>query len=1153
MKFSYRGYLNTKHSWSLVGTQLMLALKEIGHDIVLESSNGIDRIDPSIIPYLGKTSPDDYHITYTIPPNLVKTAAKRKIHIYNYETTIMPNGWADLMNKYTDLILPSSVFMRNVFTKNGVNKDKMCVLPHGVNTALYNPTVAPAEINDKFKFLIVGIPHVRKGYDILLQAFAEEFASSEPVCLVIKTDKKSDPRKRHHYEIDIMQEIARVQQNASTPEITLISGEYDSLAGLYNACDCYVSPTRSEGFGMTMLEALACKKPVISTGYGGHLDYLDTNNSYLLNYKIVPAIRGTQYWHYSDKATIAQPDKEHLKQLMRHIYNNREEAKKKAEKGYNKVVSRYTWKNVAEQFTEFVEKQNWDPKSFSPVYDDLIDRANGKTEDTITEAQVQGVKDKVSIVIPAYNKSELTIKCVDSVLRNTRGDYQIIIIDNGSSGAHLKALSDRYSRKNNIVCLHNKENRGFAKACNAGILAAEGEYVLLLNNDTEIFDPDWLTKLKGTLNNKVWLTGVAGGILDENLDYVRETRSSEDPIDYISGWCLMFKKSLIQKMGAISEEFGKAFFEDTDFAFRVRQLGGELGLTEDIKITHLNHATAKEMNLRETYVAAREIFKKKWLKKDFKEWLKRDNLPLISILTLTHNGYDLIKDATESILRNTRYPNWEWLIADNGSDDKTVEYLTSLNDPRIKVIARGTNEGNFASINNELAKVAKGKYLTFLNNDVIVTENWLSHIAYIIDKDEDVGCVGSRLLYPDGRIQHCGVIFQVGNKYPGHLYLGVPQGQVLSFLEQDREFQSVTAACSIVRKEEFEKIGMFDEEYDYVFEDVDLCLKLKKELGKRMIYAANSILYHVESATREEGMDKTKAEEHQRIWPFLIKLMDKWKDSLDGDVGHYYKNVNAELYRKKEQSDKVLIKASNRIELSFVTCVSDREQYEKNVVASLNNSDVKNFEIIPIYNDGNKYSAAQALNIGIEKAKANIVVTCHQDVIFVKDFTLRLIEKAVKYPNFGTLGIAGLTFDERTAGGVQFRNGYKFATYPEAEVKINDELLIALRKDSGLRFDEETFKGFHFYGADLCLQAIDKGLKNYAVDCHAVHLSVDGAGDMDELRKNYFPNLVKLRDKWVKKISRVWLTSGIYDGDKVHTWIPELQDEEIKWNKEPWK
>jgi len=185
--------------------------------------------------------------------------------------------------------------------------------------------------------------------------------------------------------------------------------------------------------------------------------------------------------------------------------------------------------------------------------------------------------------------------------------------------------------------------------------------------------------------------------------------------------------------------------------------------------------------------------------------------------------------------------------------------------------------------------------------------------------------------------------------------------------------------------------------------------------------------------------------------------------------------------------------------------------------------------------------------MGMTKAKANIIVTCHQDVIFDADFTTRVMEKIKNRQNFGTIGMAGITFDDKTAGGVRFPTDYKFAVLPEAEVMINDELCIIFRKDSGLKFDEK-FDGFHFYGADLCLQALNKGLKNYAVDCGVIHLSVDGAGDIPELQKNYFPALIKLKQKWDTIFKRVRMTSGYYENDKVGTFIPELQSEESKYN-----
>ena len=365
MKILYKGMLATKHSWSIVGTELILAFEKLGCEVVAESNNGATGVDPRIVSNLKKPigfNPRDYiGVTYSVPHNIKALKTAHKLLIYNYETTILPAGWPRTMERGADLILPSSNFTKDVFLKNGINKNKLVVVPHGVDINRYNNSIPAAEIdNNKFKFLTVSCAHARKGFDILVKAFAEEFSSKEDICLIIKTSRFK--RKRHYYEIDIDKIIKEATKHTRAPEIIVETRSYDNLASLYNACDVYVSPTRSEGFGLTELEAAACKLPIITTGHSGILDFLTPENAHLINYKTVLAPKAMQYWHYHKNATMAEPDLQHLKDLMRHTYKYHIEAKEKAEIAFNDCIPKFTWDNAAKQIINIITGQSWGEK-----------------------------------------------------------------------------------------------------------------------------------------------------------------------------------------------------------------------------------------------------------------------------------------------------------------------------------------------------------------------------------------------------------------------------------------------------------------------------------------------------------------------------------------------------------------------------------------------------------------------------------------------------------------------------------------------------------------------------------------------------------------------------------------------------------------------
>lgn len=368
MSLQYYGILNLPHSWAVVASAILLELQKRGHKFHCTSTNGFDSIHPnlkqsiihpqiqtvgtqrrSVFPSLPTTT----SLSYTIPQNLMRVSAKHKLLIYNYETTVLPEGWASHMNSQASLILPSSEFSKQIFATNGVQQDKMFVLPHGFDASIYNPEITPASIKgldqDKFKFLTVAISHWRKGYDVLLKAYIEEFRNDDSVVLIIKTgrDPKEDTMPVH---VDIRQIIAalRTTHKYQWPEIRIVESRFDNLARLYNACDAVVLPTRTECFSLTVLEAAACNKPIITTNYGGHLDFLNKANSNLIDCSMRLAPPEGQYWKFYPQAQCAEPDVEHLKQLMRNVKTNYQEAQLKAKIAYEQVVKKYTWQQVVD-------------------------------------------------------------------------------------------------------------------------------------------------------------------------------------------------------------------------------------------------------------------------------------------------------------------------------------------------------------------------------------------------------------------------------------------------------------------------------------------------------------------------------------------------------------------------------------------------------------------------------------------------------------------------------------------------------------------------------------------------------------------------------------------------------------------------------------
>lgn len=220
----------------------------------------------------------------------------------------------------------------------------------------------------------------------------------------------------------------------------------------------------------------------------------------------------------------------------------------------------------------------------------------------------------------------------------------------------------------------------------------------------------------------------------------------------------------------------------------------------------------------------------------------------ISIIIPTHNNLNLTQKCLESLAQTLPTPGIETeiIVVDNASNDGTIEFLANLG-PKITVINNPTNLG-FSKALNQGAELAKEGYLLFLNNDTVVTGDWLKNMLQPLVSDKSIGIVGCKLLFPDESIQHAGVGF---TNIPGwlegvHVYRGYPR--YADEVTSPRAMQAVTFACCLVSRKLYFEIGKLDEEYINGLEDMDFCLKVK-QAGLKAWYQSTAEVFHLESKT----------------------------------------------------------------------------------------------------------------------------------------------------------------------------------------------------------------------------------------------------------------------------------------------------------------
>lgn len=278
------------------------------------------------------------------------------------------------------------------------------------------------------------------------------------------------------------------------------------------------------------------------------------------------------------------------------------------------------------------------------------------------------------------------------------------------------------------------------------------------------------------------------------------------------------------------------------------------------------------------------------------DWPLPRPLPLVSIIVPTRDRVDLLRACLSSIDAATSYQRFEIIVVDNGSEHAdSLTYLSEL-DQRCDVrVIRDERPYNYAQLNNFAATEAKGEYLCLLNNDTEVIESeWLTALMRQATRDH-VGAVGARLVYEDDSIQHAGVAIGIGGA-AGHVHRFQKREAEGYFARSHAAHyvSAVTAACLVVEKRKFLGVGGFDEQHFAVaFNDVDLCLKLKRA-GWCNVYTPHATLIHYESKSRGKDFSPQHIERYRRE---LSTLQERWgtRDYLD-PLHHIHLDPTTETY-----------------------------------------------------------------------------------------------------------------------------------------------------------------------------------------------------------------------------------------------------------------
>ena len=508
----------------------------------------------------------------------------------------------------------------------------------------------------------------------------------------------------------------------------------------------------------------------------------------------------------------------------------------------------------------------------------------------------------ISILTPLYNTPEPYLReFLDSFVDQTAPNGQLCLAD-ASDAEHdaVKRIVEEYQTKNQRIVYKKIENKGIAANTNAAASLATGDYLALADHDDILAPHAMYTMGKAILQLRE--RGEPDGFLysDEALF----SKSIQRPIvahfkpDYAPDYLLccnyichlaVFQKALWDAVGGERPECDGS--QDHDLFLRlIEQVGGAAHVPQVLYYWRVHAGSTSGGTEAKPYVAAAA-------KKALADHLARtgrtgtveDGLfpstyrvkwdiegdPKVSILIPNKDHTDDLEKCLQSIWKKTTWDNYEIIVIENNSTDPaTFAYYEKAKQryDGLKVVTYPEKGFNFSGINNFGRKAAGGDYLLLLNNDVEVRNgDWLTELLRQCAHKGGAAICGAMLYYPDGTLQHAGVITGLGG-YAGHSHKYKQKGGsgYLFRIATVQDFSAVTGACLLVKASVYDEVGGLDEQFAVAFNDVDFCLRVR-DAGCRIAWTPYAELTHYESKSRGgDEKDPAKAArfaaEQQRLY-----------------------------------------------------------------------------------------------------------------------------------------------------------------------------------------------------------------------------------------------------------------------------------------------
>ncbi len=517
---------------------------------------------------------------------------------------------------------------------------------------------------------------------------------------------------------------------------------------------------------------------------------------------------------------------------------------------------------------------------------------------------------KVSIVVPLYNTPmKYLIEMIESVQKQTYETWELCLVD-GSTEKYQKEIEQYcqwlYKEDKRIKYKKLEKNLGISENTNMALKMAKGEYIGLLDHD-DLLHPSALYEVMCVIEKeKADFIYTDEAIFEKTVknlvtvhfkpDYGLDTLRANNYICHFS----VFRKALLEKTGNFRKEYDGS--QDHDMVLRLTK--------EATKICHIpkllyfwrshDFSVAKNIATKSYAVDAGiravktsiETYGEKVKVESSKECptiyrlnyvLKEE--ALVSIIILCKDKEEYTKQCIQSVLEKSTYKKYEIIVVSNKKEKFPFKLCEEFQKRKnIRIIFSEQLVSN-------IAKEAKGKYMLFLHNTVkVINDSWIEEMLMYAQR-EDIGAVGGKLYYPDNTIQHAGIF--VGLKTEdrigySHRYQLKESSGYMGRLCYAQNVSAVTSACMMVRKEIYEQLGGFNENFTIVYDGVDFCMRVRK-VGYAVIFTPYAQLYNYQDKVKK--LDDRKKQQYQKE---VAIFKERWKEKLENGDPYYNPNFNQE-------------------------------------------------------------------------------------------------------------------------------------------------------------------------------------------------------------------------------------------------------------------